>query len=61
MAGMQIVNPAKNAGGKVGAAHVFARAKLPQRPVAPESMGPDKDAEAKKRKMGAAEIFGRRR
>jgi|GEM_PF-6746556 len=48
-------------GGKVGAAQVFSRPKLPQRPVAPESMGPDKDAELKKKKMGASEIFGRRR
>jgi hypothetical protein len=46
---------------KVGAAQVFGRPALPQRPVAPEAMGPDKDAQLKKKKMGAAEVFGRRR
>ena len=43
---------------KVGAAQVFAR--QPPRPVAPEAMGPDKDEAMKKKKMGAAEIFGTR-
>ncbi|HEV2709154.1 MAG TPA: hypothetical protein VGU67_02975 [Edaphobacter sp.] len=46
--------------GKLCAQHVFGRGKLPARTAAPESSGPDKDA-AIKQKMGASEIFGRRR
>lgn len=46
---------------KLGAAHVFGRPDLPLRPVAPESAGPDKDAEVKKRKVGAAQVFGRKK
>jgi hypothetical protein len=54
---VEVSNPAA----KVGAAQVFGRQALPSRPVAPEAMGPDKDAVLKQKKMGAAEVFGRRR
>lgn len=59
----QVKKPAvaQNPAGKVGAAQIFGRQPLPARPVAPEAMGPDKDAAIKQKKMGAAEVFGRRR
>lgn len=60
-AGFEHMHHGGDGGGKVGAAQIFTRSKLPKRPAAPESAGPDKDAEQKKKKMGASEIFGRRR
>jgi hypothetical protein len=59
---MRLVKPPQtHTDAKVGAAQVFGRGQLPQRPIAPESAGPDKDAQIKKKKMGAAEVFGPRR